>query len=286
MAVTADFQLSFGGVDMGDGTDYDVVDIDGLGVPGVRSSDVETLRRHGLHPGDDFVGGRVVTVTLEVDGGADAATLTSRMATLAAALRPGQDESALVFQLPGVAGGGRRRLLVRPRRVAVPVNLQRVYGLPEVVAQFAATDPRIYDDTQSTDSTSLPTSGTGLTWPLTWPLNWGAVGTSGSIFATNAGNFEAPVTIRLDGPVTNPRIENVTVGRTIELDITLNAGEYLEIDTQARTVLLGGTASRYSSLTTTSQWWDLAPGTNEVRFRASTPTAATMTLTWRSAWLA
>lgn len=281
----ADRQIEYGGLTIGAGTDYKIAEILGLAAPPVRTSDRAVARRHGQHPGDDFYDARTITLATHIVESSDTAMSTKR-AVLAAAFAGGHDETPLVVQIPGVAGGGRRRILCRPRRNGFDVGRELTAGVARDVFQLHATDPRIYDDTESSDSVGLPAGGAGLTWPLTWPLNWGAITESGTITAVNAGNFDTGATIRVDGPVTNPRIENLTVGKTIEIDIVVATGDFLEIDTEENTVLLNGTASRYDNLTSTSQWWDLQPGSNEVRFRASTTTAATLTLTWRSAWIA
>ena len=268
MAVTDDFQLAFDGLDLGDGTVYDLIAHRGFGMPGVRSADRTLSQRDGKHAGDDYLDERVIELTFEIDGTASAATVNT-----------------LTFQLPGYAGGGVRRVNVRPRRLDQPGTLEQSRGLSTVDMQVVATDPRMYADAESSSSTSLPSGGTGLSWPLTWPLNWGTITNSGLAVADNAGNYPAPVTIRVDGPVTNPSVENLTVGKTVELLLTVAAGDFVLIDPNERTVLLNGTASRYSALTAASEWWLLEPGVNEIRFQASTSTAATMTLTWRSAWI-
>ncbi|MFN0028411.1 MAG: phage distal tail protein [Acidimicrobiales bacterium] len=143
----------------------------------------------------------------------------------------------------------------------------------------------IYADTASEGSCSLPSAGGGLSFPLTFPRTYGAVATGGTILAVNAGSFDTGCTFRIDGPAVNPKIESVTAGKTLAINITLLVGEFLVIDTQYRTVLLGGTTSRYSSLDSTSRWFSLAPGTNEIAFRAATSTVASLTAVWRSAWL-
>lgn len=285
MAVSADWQLEYAGLLMGDGTNYDVVEVVGLGdLPDVAASDRPRLRRHGLHPGDDFMGGRSVTLALEVWADTDAA-LSDALEALAEATNAGSPEAALEFQLPGVAGGGRRRVLARPRKRSAPLDLSHLHRLARVDVEFFATSPVIQDAVESSETTTLPSAGGGLNFPATFPITFGAVSTGGTIAAVNAGTFPTSPSFRIDGPCTNPRIENVTEGAILALDIELGAGEYLLIDADARTVLLNGTASRYSSLTTTSEWWDLQPGTSDVTFRASTTSAATLTVTWRSAWV-
>jgi hypothetical protein len=58
------------------------------------------------------------------------------------------------------------------------------------------------------------------------------------------------------------------------------------VDFDAKTVVLNGTASRYSTLTTDSTWWEIAPGTVNVRYAADTfDPASLLTLVWSSAWI-
>jgi hypothetical protein len=289
MPVSSDWQAEYAGLLLGDGTVYEIREIQGLAdQPDLRTSDRARLRRHGLLPGDDFLAARAVTVDLEVFG-ADDAAFAAAMAALKLALAPGNPEAPLTFKVPGVAGGGIRRLNARPRKLALPVDLDRFfYRQPTATVLFEASDPRLYDDALSSVSTGLAVSPSGLVWNLTWNLSWGASSSSGSIFAVNAGTFPTPPVFRIDGPVTNPSVENITTGEKLALSadggLVVGAGEFVELDTDARTVLLGGTASRYSKLSADSTWFDLKPGTTELKFRGTTAGAPTLTVTWRSAW--
>jgi hypothetical protein len=279
------YQMSYAGLVVGDGTAYELAEIDGLGdMPELRTSDRTRLRRHGELPGDDFLAGRSLVLTLEVFG-ADDPSFQAAVDALKAAFAPGNPEAALVLLVPGIAGGGQRRLNVRPRKLDLPVDVDRFfYRQPIAQVQLDATDPRIYDDTQQSVVTPLAATPTGHTWNNTWNLSWGTAGVSGSIFATNTGTFPTPPTFRIDGPVTNPSIENTTYGFTLAFNITLGSGEFLDVDSDARTVLLGGASSRYSTLTR-ADWFDLAPGVTEIKFRGTTTGAPQLTATWRSAWL-
>ena len=67
---------------------------------------------------------------------------------------------------------------------------------------------------------------------------------------------------------------------------TLQEGEFLVIDTDARSVLLQGTASRRSTMLPGSDWFALKPGATPVLFRARDyAPAARLTAEWRDAWL-
>ncbi len=283
MTVDADFEIEYGGLALGDGTDYDFVNIEGLGIPEVISSDSELVGRHGLAAGADRLGGRFFELSLEVDGTGD--TLDARLAALGLAFAPAGDESPLVFQIPGVAGGGVRQIMCRSRGGFAPVGLARAHGeIAEVVIPLAATDPRIYDDAFTSTFAVLASTSGGLTWPLTWPLAWGTT-LSGIITPDNEGNFETGALLAMTGPVTNPRVLNLTTGQTIGVTLVVADGSVLVIDLTERTVLLNGTASRMSTLTADSEWWALQPGENQIRYSADTATASILWMVHRSAWI-
>lgn len=283
--ITSDYEIEFRGLLTGGESDIALVQIEGLvDLPPVRSADQILLRRHGAHPGDDFSDVRSIVVTYELHS-ATAAGFADLVSDLQQAFSPGGVEIPFVFQIPGVAGGAKALIWARAKRRQLPVNLDWFYRQPLATIELVATDPLLYSASESSGATSLPSAGGGLTFPATAPLTFGAVSTGGTISAVNSGSFDTDITLRIDGPVTNPRVESLTAGKTIAVNITLATGEYLVIDTKARTVLLNGTASRYSSLDTSSRWFTLAPGTNEITFRASTPTVATLAAVWRSAWL-
>lgn len=286
MTITADRQVEFNGLRL-DGA-YEIQSIDGLaGSPEVRTSDLQLASRHGLYPGADLLGGRAVTITVAVYAWSQA-DFAEAVAALRAAFQPGAAaESPLTFQLPGIAGGVTARINARARRAALPVTTQYHQLSATAVVELFATDPRIYADRESTVAVTLPltSGGTGLSWPLSWPLSWGGPASSGLVTATNDGTFPAELTLRVNGPVTNPRIENLTTGTTLSLGITVADGDYLLIDTASRDVLLNGTASRYSTVAAGSSWPTLAPGANSLRFAADTETDAVLYASWSSAWI-
>jgi len=282
--VTTDWMVEFNGDVVGDNEAASLVAIDGLSdLPAIRSADRTVLRRHGLHAGDDFMGGKDIPLPVEVEAATDA-ELATEIASLSAAFSPG-DERPMVLQVPGVAGGGKRIVYARPRGMSAPINLAWLYGLPVLLIRMAASDPSIYAFTESTESDTLPSTEGGREFNETPDITFGAVSTGGLFDCTNDGTFETWPVIKLTGPVASPGVTNVTTGGELELSLTVADGDYVLLDTSARTVLLNGTASRYSSLTAASTWWALSPGDNEIRYEASTTTTSTITLTWRSAWL-
>jgi hypothetical protein len=283
VALSADWQLSYNGLVVGTSTDYDVVAVDGLdGLPELRTSDTVRPSDHGMFAGRDLAAGRTIELTLEIYGATDGAFRTN-VDALGVATLLRDDELALAFKLPGFTDD--RQVFCRPRRRSLPLDLNYSSRLAPAIVQFFATDPRIYAATETVLGVGLPAASGGLAWPLVWPLSWGTA-TSGTVSADNAGTFPTRPVVRFDGPLTGASIENVTAGKTFRFktSFVIAAGEYVEVDFNDHTVLLNGTASRYSQVASNSQWWEIAPGANEVRL-GGVSGSGTADITFRSAWI-
>lgn len=125
----------------------------------------------------------------------------------------------------------------------------------------------------------------GFSYPYSYPYSYGGTGGTGDA-VVNGGDAPSWPLLRLYGPITLPIVENLTLGRGLYFATTLAAGDFLEIDTEARTVLMNGVvgASRYGLLNAAaSSWWPLEPGTNAIRLRAQAfDTGARVELTYRN----
>lgn len=283
--VTADWEMEYQGFAFGGDSDYAIAQIQGLAdLPAITNGDRSRLLRHGLHPGDDFLQGRTVVMAIEVYG-ADSDELETNIQSLYTALRPAQDEAALVMQIPGLANGAKFLIWARPRRRSAPINREWFYNIPVLQVEWAATDPRLYALTEGSTAIGLPTTSGGLTFNASPNLTFGSVSTGGEETLNNAGTFQTSPVFRITGPVTDPRLVNVTTDKTWSYTGTISTGDHLIVDMEDRTVLLNGTASRYSNLDADSEFWELEPGNNSVQYRAAAYTSSTATATWRSAWV-
>lgn len=285
MTITADKQIEFRGLRL-DGQ-FEIQTIEGLAdAPEVRTSDLVIVGRNGLRAGRQELGGRAVTIGVTIYAFAEAEFFEA-VAALRTAFSPIDDvESPLTFRFPGIAGGDTARIMARARRMALPLTSTYWQMATEATVELYATDPRIYADTEQSFATTLPiVAGGGHTWPQSWPNSWGGQATSGSVTATNAGNYPAELSLRIDGPVTNPRVDNSTTGTSLAFDIDIVAGDFLLVDTDTGDVLLNGTADRRSTIVPGSTWPSLRPGVNELRFGAATTTEAVLYASWRSAWI-
>lgn len=169
-----------------------------------------------------------------------------------------------------------RRARVRGGNLTAPIDYlsgQRV----ETSIQVVLPDGKWQSPIQSSDSLR-PTSSTGRAYPRVYPWAY-TPASSGAVKIITVGSGEygvapTPVLMRLYGSFTDPIITNQTTGEVFELDgVSVTAGNYLEIDMDAKTVLLNGSAgsSYYSKINwATSSWWQLQPGGNELTVGATT----------------
>jgi hypothetical protein len=129
-------------------------------------------------------------------------------------------------------------------------------------------------------------SENGATVGLTAPVTVGAVVTAGRTVLVNAGTAEVGLRLRIDGPVDQPRVSLLTGDgvTTLRLGLTVTTGQWVDVDTAARTVYLNGTASRRGQA---SGGWPVLPrGGGEIAFDAVTYNpAAMLAVSWRDAWV-
>ena len=136
-----------------------------------------------------------------------------------------------------------------------------------------AADPRVYSQTTNTVAGSLALSGGSAT--------------GGPLSITNAGSVAANPTLTVSGPISNPVFTNSTTGKSLSLTTTIAAGGSVTVDFGARTIVNQAGTSIYSSLNyTTSQWWDLSPGTNSLTVTGTwTVAGGVFSVGWKDAWL-
>lgn len=279
-----DYQIEIGGLVMGPGTPYIIQSIDGFGTADMRTTDVSRPRDHGEFYGLDFLPGRTLAITAIIRGVSPSDVVANIDALLAVWQPISADTSTtspLSYKFPGQDA---RQFLGRPRRA--PIDTHRIIGNnAPIVLEYHAADPRQYDASPDFATVTVSSVTSGRAYPRTYPLTFGG-GTSNAILAVNAGNFPTRPSARIVGPATNPSILNSNTGEKVKFALTLAAGDFLDIDFDAKTVVLNGTTSRYGTLTTDSTWWELAPGLTTVQFAADTSSGTTsLTFTWASAWL-
>lgn len=271
----------YNGLSFGPGSDVHVAGMEGVeDLPPVRSTDVLRANDEGSFLGSDYLGSREVVMTyhLIADNQEDYEVIRD---LFKAAMVPSTS-----VEIPLKIYGSTKRINCRVRRRNVPVFCDKIQDYTTAIVQFVASDPRLYSESESSQTVGLPTSSGGLDIPADVPWVLGAASSGGIITAVNEGNFPTLPIAVITGPADNPRLENVTQGKTVQFNLSLGASDTLTIDFAAHSVLLNGTASRRSTMTSSSQWWDLQPGTSTIRFNANAyDPSSSVLLTWRSSWI-
>ena len=244
----------------------------------IRTATTPKPRMHGAYGDVGYAG----AMPLELGGliyasGPNWAQSNARRDALIAACWVGVPTTLLIS-----GDGVTRQMTVRSTGNGVDVVETNTYTHQVYRVTWEALDPRMFSTALHLAQVGLATASGGWTFPWTFDWVFGAVSSGGSISAPNAGSAPAPWVARFDGPLTNPSISHQEQGRTLTFQIVLAAGDFLVVDSAARTVLLGGTASRYSTLVTPN-WFDLTPGANTIRFGA-TAGSGTLTFSYRDAW--
>ena len=152
---------------------------------------------------------------------------------------------------------------------------------------LSAKDPRKFGDLV-TATTRLPFSNGGLVRPSTWPRTWTGVSGTGMVTINNPGNTEAPVWLRVDGPMPAGgwSVTHLGKGRTLTFGsaLALGVGEFLTVDMDRREVLAQGQSAR-SGYVTSRGWFTLDPGDNVIAFSSvNYSETASLTVTTKPSW--
>ncbi|AWK09596.1 hypothetical protein DDQ41_12445 [Streptomyces spongiicola] len=296
MPELAEWQIEVAGVVLGPGTDIPIGDVEGLGVPELRTQDVDNPAGDGAFPGVDLYGPRTVRIEAGIRTPGDPA----RALDLLARLHRAADDPA-VRTGPGAQtvmrlrwpGRTTRRLYGRLRRVEAASASSTLHGWIPLDIEFAALDPRFHADDASALTLALSADGLGgLRAPLVAPLTTGvAIPDERRGRVHNDGDLPAWPSLRITGPCTNPRIRHVESGRVIELSVALKSGERIDIETRpgTRWVLRDGTGNLAPALSAASRLdtFTIPPGSSELWWTARDYTGATrLTVTWRAAYAA
>jgi hypothetical protein len=171
-------------------------------------------------------------------------------------------------------------------------NIVQNAGFAAVVVQWVAPNGII--ESATLHDVTANASGTGSEGGRTYSKTYDKTYTGGAIVGSasvvNAGTADVYPLLRVYGPCTDPTIENITTGKELVFAaLTINAGDFLEVDTRARTIRYNGDPadSRYDKLDFPgSEWWALSPGTNLVRLNPVTfSSPSNLVVEYRDAWL-
>lgn len=276
--IAVDYQIELNGLLLGSGTPYDLAEApDGTGVPDLKIEDEQRPLTHGVTFGRDLMGVRKRSWKVWVFGTTPEDAM-AKVDALVAAWSPTEAVQQIVWRLPGTT----RLEYGRPRKCDIDLK-----WLPQATAaaslQWVSSDPRQYGLDEHSQSTGPRFAAGGRTYPRTYAMDYPGATSSGITVCANGGNWPSPARIRVEGPTAAPvTVLNETTGRSMELPFALAAGEAVTIDTGTRTIVRD---TGVAVLLTVADWWDLAPGVNQMTFIAGGASTGAMTVRWHDAWL-
>jgi hypothetical protein len=290
------YSFAFNGFVFG-GTDspYQITAVDGIeDLPVLRVQDDNRGYQDGMFTGRDFLSGRIIQMSMQVFGTANA-SMQQNLALLQNALIPQQQGTGILqFQIPG---SNLQEVNARVRRRAVRIDPDFTYGRAIVTYEFFAPDPRRYDSLIQSTDLILGVTTTGRTYnrvytaaaspnanPNTTGMSFGGGAGSPNLVVNNGNTTTYPL-ITITGPAINPVITNATAGAFLQINYTLGSTDTLVISTDFRTLTLNG-VTRRSILANNSTWFGAQPGTNLYTFAATGTAGSTSCLVqWQSAYI-
>lgn len=256
-----------------------------FGFPAVRTVEENRAGQSGTFNYTTYYGSRTITLNLKViETAAQSAAATRRL--LRGWMSPAKDPQ-LVWQF---TNDTEMYADLVSSDLSAALNQQAILaGHTDVVLTWTVPRGRFLSTT--VNDIFLPYSGvlTGRTYPLTPPRTYPAATGTNVANVLNGGTEATYPIVRLYGPMTSPKIANETTGLFLEFaGLVVNAGDYIEINLENRTVQLNGVAGANSnrrSALTTRQWWSLQPGYNTVRYSGSGSAGAQGELLSQDAYL-
>lgn len=254
--------------------------IEGLSFTDLRLGSNPRAGDDGISINSSYLGERRISMRGKISKD-NATDLLSSRRTLINALAPQRTSSGITLKTL--------------RFIDLAGNDYRIRGevIPESVSLDHPDHSTFYIDFLCHDSyfeaytasnlTISPFTKGGFVLPVDLPIQFSS-GTGGSGTATNSGLAPAYPTITLDGPLTNPRIENTTTGKHIALTLSITDGVQVVIDMASRTIVQGGVTNRLSAKSS-GTFWPLQNGNNTIKLLTSTSgESGQATLSWRSAY--
>jgi len=155
------YQMSYRGVTIGDSTNYDVIELEGLHDMAVRDRDRDNPRSQGMIPGFHSATSRLIRCTLEVRGTPGATAHETDIQNLLSAMSPdahelpNETDDQFTFKFPGE---DEKYIFARPVRRSRPRRNNTEFGLARVSFELKVYDPRAYSTTE--DNSGSQTTAT------------------------------------------------------------------------------------------------------------------------------
>lgn len=246
----------------------------------VRESISDLIEADGAVQGPNYLGRRSGTLQgiFMPDGTMDA--VNAAEARLRRATRALRTDGVLSWTPTGESGARMLRFR-RQGRVATTGRRPKAWQVA-----LASVDPFVLSaDEQSVVLDPATTPGEiGIADPILDPID-SPLDVVGQTYVVNQGNAPTWPRFRITGPITNPVLLNFSTGESIRFVATLTAADVMDVYPQFGAIAMNG-ADAYGALDfLASNWWQLRPGSNDIRILPSAYGAgALVSVYWRHAW--
>lgn len=254
-----------------------------IGFPGVRPVVRSRALADGVFDETTFVGQRAVTMTLRMTTPiATQTAIDAMMPFMSPRRRP-----TLTWALAGSPTDYRTLVL---RGVDAPIVIEGP-SYQRLICSWVSTDAFILGIEERCD-TATATTDEGRLYNLTFDRIYGTSLPSSAFYAINSGTAPAHWRATITANVVDPtiRVNGVSMDFDQNGGVTLIGTQTLDIDTQARTILLNNDPAtpRYDRTNFADWTWDdllLQPGQNLVEFLTGIADTGTLTMCWYDTYL-
>jgi hypothetical protein len=286
MTITVNYQFKFSSLTFGGaGSPYQIQSVDGLeSLPAIRNQDDNRGYADGMFSGQDFLGGRNISMminTFATSGGASAQTNYN---TLQSLLLPQVSGTTPLYFLIPSSGSVEQYVNARVRSVKTAIDPNYTYGYITSLVEFFCPDSRYYNSTQLSASLTIG-NALGRPYNRIYPLVYTYGLSAGTTSIANAGWATTYPTITITGPISNPIVGNATTGQYINISGTYANTDTIIIDLYNKLITLNGTSAR-NLITGNSEWFGAPAGTSQFYYTGTgTSGITTATVTWYSAFI-
>ena len=281
--------FTFNGLaDIQSGNYASLVSVEGLSSPEIIHREDRLIGQHGIIDYYSFIGKRIITLEGAVIG-KDETQMLAKLKELTDA-----------FSIPAVPTAGRsgyaNLIMSKSGQVSKMVSA-KINSLPRIektmhihrmrrfFVEFRCEDPRIIAVNPKTRTIQRASNTTNL--PHVLPMQLGVGTWSDEELVTNGGNFGALPRYRIYGKCTNPQIINLTYPDIQQkFDITLEEGEYIDVDVKAGTAIKNDGQNVLVYESDESKWLNLLPSNNLLRLVTTEATdTGYIEMEWNDTWL-